>query len=1032
MNRDHLQQPEKHPPAYFSSISKCIALSIGLLCLVEQSLSHANAETSTEQQSHNWIWVRSHQGAHETLLFKKRFQVDHARTTAKLKFAPCYASLRIKIDGTLIGVASPYQAMQEITLHHPLSTGSHSLTVEAVGVDGPSAFFIELMLANNVHPSMIIKGNTNWTATRSSSSNQTQSPPETIVNLGPVRSGFSRSIKQRVGIDALDNYEQWKLALRESASDLKNAAKFSIADDFQIQEVPFSSDPEVDLGSWVSMTVDAAGRLIIARESSGLLRLTLSAKGDSIKSTEWINRDLKECRGLTFRFTELFANANNSKGLYRLRPDGDGFGEPELILASSGGVGHGRNDLVVGPDQMLYSIHGDAVDLPTDAIDHTSPYREAAKGSKTREGHLLRINPDNGSVEILAAGLRNPYGIDFNSHGECFTYDADAEHDMGAPWYRPTRMLHLTTGGDFGWRGVTGSWPAYYPDHPDNALPGLDVGKGSPTTVKFGTRSNFPANYRKGLFVLDWAYGRVLLINLFPRGSSYSMTSETFLKGRPLNVTDLDFGPDGSMYLITGGRKTQSTLYRVTYTGKRKPLASADTEDVTVHQVKCKTFSAQSRRSRGQLEACLNGEINEEQFKSAWKQLSNTDPWISHAAARVIERWPASQWEEKALNETNPAIAVRALTCLIRSQECQDVTRVIRRLVGLAQQSGSQISRNHLHDSVQEYALYGIQLAISLSNGTSSQITPELVDTLATMYPATNVSANAAANAAASRFNFVPNRLLSGLLATLGDEHFARKTIELISQNTVPEQRLHFLYVLRNVAEGWTPKLRRSYFKHLAMAADELGGAGLPEFLQRIREDAMKQVPAGERSRLAAIGAATAAANQPATSIPAAPRAFVQTWTVDQILSGSELTGDQARGKQIFSAAGCVHCHRFGTDGHLIGPDLTAAMRRYSRRDLLTAIVRPSDVIAEDYRSVQVLTNDGRVYSGQITRGGDFRSPILRIATDPGHPSHVIEIKKSEITSRKNSKISWMPDGLLNTFTHQQIFDLVAYLESSR
>ena len=106
-------------------------------------------------------------------------------------------------------------------------------------------------------------------------------------------------------------------------------------------------------------------------------------------------------------------------------------------------------------------------------------------------------------------------------------------------------------------------------------------------------------------------------------------------------------------------------------------------------------------------------------------------------------------------------------------------------------------------------------------------------------------------------------------------------------------------------------------------------------------------------------------------------------------------------------------------------------MRRYSRRDLLAAIVRPSDVIAENYRGVQILTNDGRVITGQITRGGDFRSPILRISTDPAHPSRVIEIQKSDITSRKNSKASWMPDDLLNTFTRQQIFDLVAYLESA-
>ena len=88
-------------------------------------------------------------------------------------------------------------------------------------------------------------------------------------------------------------------------------------------------------------------------------------------------------------------------------------------------------------------------------------------------------------------------------------------------------------------------------------------------------------------------------------------------------------------------------------------------------------------------------------------------------------------------------------------------------------------------------------------------------------------------------------------------------------------------------------------------------------------------------------------------------------------------------------------------------------------------------MIAENYRSVQILTEDGEVFTGQITRGVDYRSPVLRLATDPAKPSQIVEIEKSRISSRKQSQVSWMPDGLLDTFTRQQIFDLIAYLESS-
>ena len=53
-------------------------------------------------------------------------------------------------------------------------------------------------------------------------------------------------------------------------------------------------------------------------------------------------------------------------------------------------------------------------------------------------------------------------------------------------------------------------------------------------------------------------------------------------------------------------------------------------------------------------------------------------------------------------------------------------------------------------------------------------------------------------------------------------------------------------------------------------------------------------------------------------------------------------------------------------------------------------------MIAENYRSVQILTEDGEVFTGQITRGVDYRSPVLRLATD-ANPSQIVEIEKSRM-----------------------------------
>ena len=105
------------------------------------------------------------------------------------------------------------------------------------------------------------------------------------------------------------------------------------------------------------------------------------------------------------------------------------------------------------------------------------------------------------------------------------------------------------------------------PITPDALPPVVNVGLGSPTGVKFGTTSAFPEPYRRALFALDWTFGRILAVHLEPRGASATGRFETFLQGRPLNLTAIEFGRDGALYFITGGRKTRSALYRVRYTG---------------------------------------------------------------------------------------------------------------------------------------------------------------------------------------------------------------------------------------------------------------------------------------------------------------------------------------------------------------------------------------------------------------------------------------------------------------------------------
>ena len=120
---------------------------------------------------------------------------------------------------------------------------------------------------------------------------------------------------------------------------------------------------------------------------------------------------------------------------------------------------------------------------------------------------------------MVASGFRNSVDLALNRDGELFTYDSDMEFDVGSPWYRPTRINHITSGAEFGWRSGSGVWLDYFADSNGSVL---DMGPGSPTGMSFGYGSGFPAEYQERLFVGDWTFGTIFAVEVSESGSSYT------------------------------------------------------------------------------------------------------------------------------------------------------------------------------------------------------------------------------------------------------------------------------------------------------------------------------------------------------------------------------------------------------------------------------------------------------------------------------------------------------------------------------
>lgn len=171
-----------------------------------------------------------------------------------------------------------------------------------------------------------------------------------------------------------------------------------------------------------------------------------------------------------------------------------------------------------------------------------------------------------------------------------------------------------------------------------------------------------------------------------------------------------------------------------------------------------------------------------------------------------------------------------------------------------------------------------------------------------------------------------------------------------------------------------------------------------------------------------------------AAKFPEAPAAALPSdagrdkWSYEELLTflNSEpgKQGDPARGAQVFTQAQCASCHRVGTTGETMGPDLTAVARRFQRKEILESIVYPSHVISDQYAS-QVVVAGGKSYAGLASQAGDGTVTVL-LST-----GQKVELSQGEIDEIQPSNVSAMPTGLLNPLTLEQVADLFAYLNAA-
>ncbi len=822
------------------------------------------------------------------------------------------------------------------------------------------------------------------------------------------------------------------------------------------------SPAEHEQGSWVAMTFDNKGRMITADQYGAIYRLVLPVQGDTTKpkvekliigseadrnaDTTTLKVGMGFAQGLLYAFNSLYVMVNDNSdknfdkntGLYRLQDtDGnDQFDKVTLLKSFSGEPGeHGPHSIILSPDKnSLYISAGNHVDVPKFDIyrlppvwqeDNLFPQIKDPRGhANNREapgGWIAHIDSLGQNWELVSAGYRNEFDITFNDAGDLFTYDSDMEWDFGMPWYRPTRICHVTSGSEFGWRTGNGKWS---PTYPDNLPPVINIGQGSPTNFMNGSSAKFPDKYKKALFAFDWSFGIIYAIHLTPQGATYSAEAEEFLSGAPLPLTDGVIGPDGAMYFLTGGRRLESDLYRVT---AMDAASTASPSAATINEAN------QLRRTLEQYH-----EPNKMAIEVAWPNLKHEDRFVRYAARLAVEHQPVSEWQDKALKETDPQTLIQAMIALARQGKPTLRDKMIQALVKV---DFNKLTPSQKIDIVRAFEVLVFRMGIP--EGAAKN---QLVTYLDPNYPSSSNELD---------------RVLSKVLVYVGAPGSVEKTLTLLANakddpmektvssssdlimrnpqygldiarmlsNVPPAQQTYLATVLSEATTGWTPELQDQYFKWFANAFTYKGGVSYVGFIDKARKKALAHVPADKTEyfdKLSGADLLTESGNdladRPQPKGPGRRRSLEEALALlDEPLAGR----DFQNGKNMFDATLCSSCHSMRGEGGAIGPDLTQVGTRFSPKDILEHTLDPNKEVSDQYAATVFTMKDGSSIVGRLINEEDGK---YFVSQNPFTPQSLREIAKADVASTKLSKVSLMLPGLLGRLNDEEIKDIIAFL----
>ena len=428
---------------------------------------------------------------------------------------------------------------------------------------------------------------------------------------------------------------------------------------------------EPDLLQPVAMAIDDRGRVWVAEahtyptrapEGEGKDRVLIfedtNLDGTLDKRTVFIEK-LNLVTGLEVGFGGVYVGA----APYLLFiPDRDGDdqpdAEPEILLDGWGyhDTHETLNSFIWGPDGWLYGCHGvfthSRVGAPGAPDDERTPLNAG----------VWRYHPIRKQFEVFAHGTSNPWGLDFNQHGDAFVTACVIPH-----------LYHIIHGARYERQAGQHFNPHTYNDiktiakhrhytgnqwNDDNRRQSDELGGGhahAGAMIYLG--GSWPARYTNQIFMNNIHGNRMNQDQLVAQGSGYyGDRAPDFLLTRDQwsQMLYMTYGPDGQVWCIDwydrnqchhgrtdGHDRSNGRLYRIAY-DNTKPVpvnlkSHSDAELLILHAHPNEWYPRHARRilqeraAAGSLEVSTPAALRQATLSQSTPELTLRHLWTLHA-----------------------------------------------------------------------------------------------------------------------------------------------------------------------------------------------------------------------------------------------------------------------------------------------------------------------------------------------------------------------------------------------------------------